>query len=439
MAAQITAVDWILNIPGTEKEKREIEGCFECHTLTLMKFRFDKPNWLKIVRFMTGTSVHWANLQGEPNRLRDEPGAPLVREMPGYNERTEAIAGFLAKVRGPEPSDLSNAKLLPRPKGRSTHVMFTEYDIPRGHAEPHDLAVDPDGIVWFTDWRWGTLGRLDPNTGEMKIWDVPPLNDKKEEHPGTFQVAFDKDGNPWTTITWTGGLAKFDKKAEKFTTWSFPDAAPHKVITTQTDNRRGRIWFDTHNYFGRRAMGFYAPATGEFRLYEHPREDGGNYGVIVGSKGNAYGLKMRVSAVGRIDAETGEQTIYKAPTPNAAPRRGDHDAEDRIWFAEDRAGQVGVLDPKTGQITEYKLPIPMARPYSSNVDRRTGLVWTAEFLADRFAALDPRTGQMREYMLPTRDSRVRIIDSYSTGDHSVIWYGSLPIYKNDTIVKWEAW
>jgi streptogramin lyase len=98
-----------------------------------------------------------------------------------------------------------------------------------------------------------------------------------------------------------------------------------------------------------------------------------------------------------------------------------------------------MLDPKTGKITEYKMPTPMSKAYSTNVDRRTGLVWSAEFLADRFNVIDPKTGEMRDYLLPSRDSQVRIISNYSVGDHTVLFFGVMGKYGGGKIGKLEAW
>ncbi len=35
-------------------------------------------------------------------------------------------------------------------------------------ARPHDVAVGPDGIVWYTAQGQGALGRLDPRTGAVR-------------------------------------------------------------------------------------------------------------------------------------------------------------------------------------------------------------------------------------------------------------------------------
>ena len=434
MIQQMSGVDWLLSLPATPAQRGEVQGCGGCHTLyTLMKFRFDKDSWAKVIRMMGRTHQTGGGTVYDPSRFNGRP--------PRTEEQVQALAEFLAKVRGPEPLDLSNAKILPRPTGRSTRAIFTEYDIPYDQAEPHDLGVAKDGTVFWTDWRLGKLGKLDPKTGEMKYWEAPPLPGKPEAHPGTFQVVFDEEDNPWTTITWTGGLVKFDRKNDKFFTWLFPDLNPRRLIMTTRDHQRGRIWFGTDDYYGDFDLGYYVPKTGEYKVFDVPDHNGNRfiYGHVVDSKGNVYALKFGHSAIDRLDAETEKFTRYFTPTPNSAPRRGDYDSQDRIWFGEYNADQIGMLDPATGKITEYKLPIPEAKPYSVNVDRRTGLVWAAEYLADRFAALDPKTGEMREYLLPTKDSQVRIIDSYSVGDHSVIWFGALPEYEKGKIVKLEAW
>src|SRR5881628_333115 len=49
-------------------------------------------------------------------------------------------------------------KTLPRPKGRSTKVVITEYDLPRRNALAHDVIVDRDGKVWYSDFGAQVVG-----------------------------------------------------------------------------------------------------------------------------------------------------------------------------------------------------------------------------------------------------------------------------------------
>ena len=64
-------------------------------------------------------------------------------------------------------------KALPRVTGRGTRVIITEYDLPRPETQPHDVIVDKEGIVWYSDFSDQFLGRLDPKTLAIKEYPVP--------------------------------------------------------------------------------------------------------------------------------------------------------------------------------------------------------------------------------------------------------------------------
>ena len=316
MEAQITSAEWLMNLPGKPEQKKLIsDTCFHCHTGNLQQFRFDKENWAKIVRLMLGTGVSHSD-RGMPRR---------ARSLPGFEEKVQVIAEYLSQVRGPKPIDMSNAKILRRPTGKSTRVMFTEYTIPYPNAELHDIDVDKFGTVWWTDWRWPYLGRLNPETGELKYWETPPVP-KKDDFPGAHEIAFDKDENPWISLVWSGGILKFDRKTEKMSMFSPPENATTQSLTI--DQKRGRVWFGL-NEGGYREdhAAYYVPETGEYKVFK----DFPSYGQVTDSQGNTYGmLKGHMSHIGRIDAETLNRVDYPTPTPNAFPRRGDYDSQDRI-------------------------------------------------------------------------------------------------------------
>lgn len=438
MEDQMTSVDWLLNLPGTPEQVKLIDNsCIHCHTGTPLRFRFDKENWAKIVRLMTGTIIHSAQWGMATHVPR--PGAKPNRELPGFEEKVQVLAEYLAQVRGPKPIDLSKAKILPRPTGRSTRVMFTEYTIPYPNAELHDMGVDKYGMVWWTDWRWPYIGRLNPETGEMKYWESPVPQGKAEVHPGSQELDFDAEENLWTSYSWTGGALMFDRKTEKFTSWMFPDQKPRRLMNSTFDAKRHRMWFGTDDYYGKDEGGYYDPKTGEYRIF--PKFPA--YGQVTDSKGNHYGMLRGdgMSHIGRIDGETLERIDYPTPTPGAYPRRGDYDSQDRIWFAEYNVNQIGMLDPKAGKITEWKIPVPMATPYGTGVDRNTDMVWVELYRPDRIVKLDPRTGDMVQYYLPERHLMARSprMDPKSRADHNIMWMGTLPKYGNGKLIKIETW
>ena len=434
--AHLSSADWLRNLPGTPEQRSLIDReCLHCHTGTPMKFRFDKEGWLKIARTMRYNG-------GE--RGGEEALVTPNREKPGWEETNQVIAEYLAKVRGPEPLkwDAATTKILPRPTGRSTRIMYTEYVIPYDNAELHDIKPALDGKIWWTDWRWPYVGMLNPETGEMKYWESPQLPGKKSL-AGSEEIGFDKDGNLWTNFFWDRGLIKFDTKAEKFSTWEYHNPDTWRLGQNGMDNQRGRVWFSAAGLHGTTDnVGYYVPATGEYQIFKDFRV----YGIVVDSQGNFYGMEglRGRSQISRIDAETGVRTNYLTPTqPAAFPRRGDYDAQDRIWFAEYNANQIGMLDPKAGKITEYKMPHSnLSYPYGCGVDRVNDIVWVEQYRADRYAVLNPKTGEMWEYVLPERWVMSRSPQNARGSGrpgYGVMWAGTLPKYGNGKLIKMEAW
>jgi len=450
MEAQITSAEWLMSIPGRPEQKRLIsDECFHCHTGNIQAFRFDKDGWAKVVRLMLGMGMSHSD-RGVPRPARNRPG---------FEERVQVIADYLAQVRGPEAVDMSNAKVLRRPTGASTRVMYTEYTIPYPNAELHDVDVDKNGTVWWTDWRWPYLGRLNPETGEMKYWETPPVPNH-EDFPGAHEIAFDKDENPWVSMVWSGGILKFDRNTEKMEIFSTPENATTQAIGV--DHERGRVWFGLNEDLGPGTdhAAYYVPETKEYKVFK----DFPSYGMVTDSQGNAYGmLRGKMSHIGRIDAETLNRVDYPTPTPNAFPRRGDYDSQDRIWFAEYSAAQLGMLDPKTGTVREWKIdlkpfgletdpdfvgPHPpsgdhhqIGSPYGLGVDRSTDEVWLELFRLDRLVKFNSKTEEMTHYSLPERHvmSRSPRMDPKSRAGHSIMWMGTLPKHGNGKILKVETW
>ena len=74
VALQMTFVDWQLNLPGTPEQVGIIKNnCTLCHLTTVMRFRFDEPGWLKIIRFMRSGGPSFPQWGEAPHASR--PGA----------------------------------------------------------------------------------------------------------------------------------------------------------------------------------------------------------------------------------------------------------------------------------------------------------------------------------------------------------------------------
>jgi virginiamycin B lyase len=92
------------------------------------------------------------------------------------------------------------------------------YDVPNAESRIRRLGIDSKGIVWYVNATRGRIGRLDPRTGNIKEWDSPSGPDS---HPYALVVVDD--------IVWYNesgmrpdALVRFDPETEVFQSWPMP-------------------------------------------------------------------------------------------------------------------------------------------------------------------------------------------------------------------------
>ena len=256
-----------------------------------------------------------------------------------------AAAEYLSTINLGSGSQWTYAlKTLPRPSGRATRVIYTEYDLGREVIQPHDVIVDADGIAWYSSFGEQNLGRLDPKTGAVKEYPVPL---HKPDFPtGFLGLRDDKAGNLWLGNMFQATIVKFDRKTEKLQYWTLPeeqniDSAQVNMVSPQSSHVDGKVWTQNNGFAGVHRLDL---ATGKIETWEpfkNAKEPHNIYDVIPDSKNNAYFTDFRHRHIGRIDAKTGEVKLFEVPTPASAPRRGMMDAQDRLWFGEYRGDRIG--------------------------------------------------------------------------------------------------
>src|SRR5438876_1192904 len=249
LAAQLTNAEWLASMPGTEDQKKVLLGCVQCHTLErTVRSTHDAAGFLKVQQRM-GTYVN----QSTPLHIQVRRAERLL-EMRGEERQRarQALAEFLSTVNlkggSTWPYEL---KTLPRPTGRGTRVVITEYDLPRATIQPHDVIVDPDGIAWYCNFGEQTLGKLDPRTGRVTEYRVPEL--KPGFPTGALSVRFDRDSNLWLGMMFQGGIAKFDRKKETFSTWSLPpevnrDMTQVNMTSPSSSHVDGKVWTNNNGF-----------------------------------------------------------------------------------------------------------------------------------------------------------------------------------------------
>src|SRR5215475_5143832 len=426
LAAQLSNGEWMASVPGTDQQKGLLLNCVGCHTLErVMRSSHDADAFVKTVlprmQGYVNQSIPAHPQLRRAERLMEERGDQRVQVYRG-------LAEYLATINLSKGPQWNYAlKTLPRPTGRATRVVMTEYDLGRETIEPHDVIVDNNGIAWYSSFGEPFLGRLDPKTGKVTEFPLPEL--KRDFPTGSLGLRTDPAGNLWLGMMYQGGIAKFDPKTEKLTTWSLPaavniDAAQVNMVSPQHSDVDGKVWTQNSGFAGIHRLDLASGAIETFEPFrDAPKGEPHNiYDVIPDSKNNVYFTDFRHRHIGRIDAKTGAVKLYAAPTPASAPRRGTMDANDRLWFAEYRANRIGMFDTKREEFIEWVMPTPWTAPYDV-VLNKNGEAWTGSMSTDRVVRLDPASGSTVEYLLP-RETNIRRVFVDNSTSPVTFWVGS---------------
>jgi virginiamycin B lyase len=268
-----------------------------------------------------------------------------------------------------------------------------EYDVPPG-SHPHDVYPAADGGVWYTGQRVGTLGHLDPATGDIVEIRLGPGS-------APHGVIVGPDGAPWITDGGLNAIVRVDPATRAVTTYPLPADRPNANLNTATFDGAGILWFTGQNgIYGR-----LDPATGAIDVHDDP--DGrGPYGIAMTPGGEVWYASLAGSHLGAIDRATGNVTLVEPPTPAAGARRVWSDSKGRLWVSEWDAGQVAVHDPADGSWREWPLPGPDASAYAVYVDEND-IVWLTDFGANAIVRFDPATEQFESIPLELPNSAVR--------------------------------
>ena len=404
--------------PGTDAQKKMVD-CVGCHSLLkIVSTRYTADEFEAIIPRMSAYAQGSTPLQPE-YRL----AAPRPRDPKQLRALAEYLAGINLSTGAPWKYPL---KTLPRPSGRATHVIVTEYDLPRVVTEPHDVVVDAQGLAWYTDFGTQVLGSVDPKTGAVTEYPVPTL--KPGSPNGELDLEQDKSGNMWLGMMMQGGVAKFDPKTKTFQTFPLPaelqnNAAQIAMVTPPSPND-GLMWTNDVDHGTIHRLN---PATSRWETFGPLRDASGHeintYGLYADAANNAYVLDFSGNGnyIGRVDSKTGAISFISTPTANSRPRRGRFDSAGRLWFAEYGTDQVAMYDPKTGKVTEWPMPTKWTTPYDAVLDKN-GDLWTGSMWNDRVQRLDPKTGNVVEYLLP-RSTNIRRVFVDNTTSPVTFWTG----------------
>jgi virginiamycin B lyase len=316
------------------------------------------------------------------------------------------LMGILAT--GAQPS----APPAQRGEARYTlEVGFDEWMTPSKPAFAHDVALAPDGAVWYTAQRANALGRLDPRrgTGEFKEYPLPTPDS------GPHGLVSDRAGNIWYSGNSAGLIGRLDPRTGKVTEYRMPDPAAKDPHTLAFDSR-GILWFTVQ---GGNFVGRLDPKTGQITLVPLPTANARPYDIKINSKGIPFFVEFGTNAVGSIDPATMKITEYRLLDANARPRRMAIAPDDGIYYSDYATGYLGYIKAAPRIYNIHISPGgTSSRPYAIAMTP-DGAVWyceTGDPAKNMLVRYDPKAKEMRSWPIPSGGQTVRYMVADARGD-----------------------
>lgn len=354
--------------------------------------------------------THNASAQrGAPPALPEGPGKELVMNVcsschstatisraAGYSTASEwrRVFSTMIELNDVQATTIANylAEHFPEDTSRrptliagDTDIEIIEWTVPTLGQRSRDPVEAPDGSIWWTG-MWASLtGRLDPATGLMEEYKLPPSS-----RPHT--IVPDEFGNIWYTGNSNATIGKLDPTTGLVTEFKTEARDPHSAVF----HPNGNLYFTAQ---GAAMLGRLDPETGAIKEVDvEPRP----YGIKVDSKGTVWVAFNGTNKIGALDADTMEIRYYEVPDERSRIRRLDLDSNDIVWYVNSTMGKIGRLNPATGEITQWDSPSgPRSHPYSMAVI--DDVIWYNEsgMRPDALVRFNPQTESFQSWAVPS--------------------------------------
>ncbi len=321
--------------------------------------------------------------------------------------------------------------------GTGQVVELTRWPLPGANALPFDIAIAPDGKVYFTEFRLNKVGQLDPATNEIRERNVGQgpaglvLGDTGSLY---FTLALD---NALELLVFIGGGAKW--------TVPTPGSWPEVLVPAATGPGKVNLWLNERNAskvarFSPLQIAVTLPliiapptpvtpvvteisptltpvtpeihpgnpmlpppiallvptSSGPFTEWQSMVTDDPVERVAVAPDGRVW-FTQGVAPISVLDPGTNTVLLYGIPAGTSA--LGITVAGDgAVWFTDTGRPAIGVLDPATADVRLWPIPGGI-QPFHLVIDD-VGNVWFTDREGDAVGYLSPARNEIAMYRMP---------------------------------------
>jgi virginiamycin B lyase len=337
-------------------------------------------------------ACHNANtIAGSAGYTRDKWRDLIATMIKLPDAQVETVTQYLATHFPPKPGFAP--VLVPGP----VTITFKEWIVPTLGQRSRDPLQTPDGMIWWAGQYGNIVGRLNPQTGEMKEYTLPP-------NARPHSVLNDRDGNIWYMGNANGSVGRLNPATGEIKVYPMPDPAARDPHTPIFD-RNGNLWFTLQQS---NMVGRLNPTTGEIKLVTMPTPRALPYGIDINSRGEiwvAYNGSFKLASLDPVTMEVREHLL---PDQKTTVRRLAITSDDMVWYVNSALGRLGRLNPRTGEVKEWASPSgPDSHPYAIAVV--DDVIWYNESRKrpDALVRFDPKTEKFQSWAIPSGGGTLR--------------------------------
>jgi virginiamycin B lyase len=250
--------------------------------------------------------------------------------------------------------------------------------VPLGSGSaPHGVITGPDDAAWVTDGGLNAIVRVDETNRQVRRFPLPA------DRPGANlnTATFDGSGILWFTGQ-NGIYGRLDPDSGELDVYDAPRGTGPYGITTTPD---GEVFYAS---LAGSHIARIATDSGEATVLEPPTEGQGARRVWSDSKGIIWVSEYNSGKLGRYDPGTREWQEWDLPGDAPQPYAVFVDQTDMVWLSDFGSDRLLRFDPATETFT----PARGAAPAVRQIHGRAGEVWGAASGDDELLLIRTGTG-----------------------------------------------